>query len=277
MDSNAFIDSYNSGQGDYASQSTNGSGNDRWANENGTVGSNEQIRMKSNSAVHGDGVLGPSGSIAIVGNSFLTGAVSKMPDRVELPAIALPSFPSKGALSVSQDQTLSAGQYYFTDLEVGGNKQLTIAGPTTLVVDNLTVKSNAKLLIDPSGGKVNIYVTNDFILNSNTLMAPTDFDPAMLEVQLLSDNILDPDQDVDLDDLSSLDFDSNAEFYGTIYAPDAQVEIDSNFEFYGSLVARRVHLDSNSKIHFDEALLDSNKAGKTADFETICWRLVAVD
>ena len=82
----------------------------------------------------------------------------------------------------------------------------------------------------------------------------------------MSDNVIDPDQEVDLDEV---DFDSNTEVWGTVYAPNAVVEIDSNLELFGSLVARRVILDSNCQIHYDEALAEE---GPNASVE---WSLTS--
>ena len=49
---------------------------------------------------------------------------------------------------------------------------------------------------------------------------------------------------------------SNAEFYGTIYAPEATVSISSNFEIFGAVAADLIEVAANVKIHFDEALKD---------------------
>ena len=83
-----------------------------------------------------------------------------------------------------------------------------------------------------------------------------------------SDNVIDPNVTVDLDDVA---FDSNAEIYGTIYAPEALIEINSNFELFGALIARRVHLDSRSRVHYDEALSGTGSDSSDASYAAICW------
>ena len=95
-----------------------------------------------------------------------------------------------------------------------------------------------------------------------------------MALYLESDNIIDPDIDVSLDP-AHVDFDSNSEIFGTIYAPNAHIEIDSNFRLYGSLIARSVRLDSNSRIHFDEALLNAAGSGASGAYETLCWLVLA--
>lgn len=268
MDSNAFVDSYNSSDGDYASQKVNGSGNDRWANENGNVGSNANIGLRQNSGIHGDATPGPSGSVSIVGNAEVSGATAAATALQDMPPLDIPTGTSAGNYTVSGTSSLGPGTFFFDDFTISSNSTLNVTGPITLVVNSATLNSNAELWIDASNGGANIYVIDDFIMDSNTMLAATSFDPADVTLNLNSDNVIDPDNEVDLD---AVDFDSNAKMYGTIYAPNAYVEINSNFELFGAIVARRVHLDSNSKIHFDENLMDQDE-DEEPTVETLFWR-----
>ena len=109
----------------------------------------------------------------------------------------------------------------------------------------------------------------DFVMNSNTTISAQNGVPGDLALFLNTNNIVDPDVNVDLD---YVDFDSNAVLYGTVYAPNAHVEINSNFELYGSLVGKSVHLDSNSYVHFDEALMDAGDGAAGADYLRVSWR-----
>ena len=131
--------------------------------------------------------------------------------------------------------------------------------------------SNTKLIVDASAGPVEIYVVNDFVLNSNSLVASTTYTPADVAIYLQSDNVIDPNLNVDLDDV---DLDSNVEVYGTIYAPNASIDINSNFELFGAVMAYELHLDSNSYIHFDEALLNNFPVGPP-DYRAMLWRSMA--
>ena len=262
MDSNAFIDSYDSSLGDYASQEVNGQGNDTWANENGHAGSNNDITLESNSGIHGNATPGPSSSTTLVGNNTsVSGSTAPAANTMPLDPLTIPSFPSSGSLAVSGTEVIPSGNHHFDALVVKGTATLQINGPATVVFGSAELRSNAELLVDATNGPVEIYVIDDFILNSNTLMASTTKNPGDLALLLESDNIINPGLTVDLDDVL---FESNAKFYGTIYAPNAAIDIDSNFELFGAIVARQLHLDSNSKIHFDEALLNSSSQSQTS-------------
>lgn len=270
MSSNAQVDSYNSSLGSYASQDINGSGSSSYALTNGNVGSNANVAMDQNSKVWGNAVPGPSGSATVLGNAVVTGTTTSASTEVEMPEIELPSIPSTGNLTVPKNGSyqFGSGQHHVGDLRILTGARVEIEGPATLVFDSFEVDSGGSLIIDAENGPVEIFVVGDFVMNSNTLIASETYTPADVEINLLSDNVIDPGLEVDLDEV---DFESNAKLFGTIYAPSASIVINSNFELFGSLVARAVHLDSNSRIHFDEALLELDE-DEEITFETVAWR-----
>ncbi len=115
-----------------------------------------------------------------------------------------------------------------------------------------------------------LWVLDNFVLNSNSQIAPTDLKAKHLRLNLLSDNVINPEQTIQLD---TVEMDSNSKFYGTILAPNAAISINSNFELFGSILARSINLRSNATFHFDEALLNATGSGDPI-FETISWREV---
>lgn len=254
MESNAFMDSYDSSLGTYDSQDVNSSGSNSYALQNGDAGSNGDVELSQNAMVQGDALSGPSSSTTLIGgNVVVSGSTGQLSDSLEMPGIVLPSVSTPGTayLISDNDETLAAGTYYYSSMTLNNNSILTVTGPATIVLGNMTLKSGAEFLVDASAGPVDVYVVDDFVLNSNTELRSLTYMPSDLRIQLLSDNVIDPDVDVDVD---FVDFESNAKLYGTVYAPSAAVEINSNFELFGSIVARSLHLDSNSRIHYDESL-----------------------
>ncbi len=262
LDSNARVDSYDSTLGTYASQEVNGSGNSSYASASGNVGSNGNIVLSQNSDVYGNATPGPASTTTVLGNATVSGSTTPAPAPVAMPPLVSPALPFTGPLSVpnGSTQVLPSGNHAFNLLNVGTGATLQVTGPATLFVGSAELESNSQFLVDAAAGPVILYVVDDFILNSNTFMGSLTFTPADLTVQLESDNIIDPNLTVDLDDVL---LESNAQLYGSIYAPNALVDIDSNFELFGAVVARQLHLDSNSKIHFDESLADANASNTT--------------
>ena len=269
LDSNALVDSYDSSLGTYASQLTT-SGSNAHANSNGNVGSNQNVLLQQNSDVFGNAIPGPGGSTTILGNATVSGTTTPNNGSVTMDPVTVPAIPSIGDLDVNGSVSIPSGTHAFDAGTIETGSTLTITGPATLVFDSLELESNASFLVDSTGGPVEVYVVNDFLLNSNTLMAPLNYSPGDLIVNLASDNIADPNLNVDLD---QIDFNSNAQFYGILYAPSAAIVINSNFELFGSLMSSSLELNSNSKVHFDEALLQSSSSS-SSKYQKVLWNVL---
>ena len=269
MSSNARVDSYDSRLGSYAAQAVNGSGSSAYAGSDGDVGSNGSVSMSQNSKVHGDATPGELSTATILGSAEVTGSTASATGVYELPPLVVPSFGTVGnfALANGASQTIASGDVEYTDLSVGKNAVLTIVGPAKVVVSNFALLAGGSVVVDATNGPVELFVRHDFVMNSNTTIASTTYAPKDVKLYLESDNILDPDLVVELDEVG---LKSNSKLYGTIYAPQALVDVRSNFELFGSLVAKRVQLSSNALVHFDEALLDESASGDV-QFEVLGW------
>ena len=251
LDNQAMVDSYDSTLGSYASQVVNGSGSNAWANDDGHIGSNGNITAATDAKIFGNAAPGISASITLTGTAAVSGATANATTSVAMPPIVVPVIASSGNMTFNADTTLAAGSYHYATTITSNNVALTISGPATVVFDSLTMQARSNLRVDSTNGPVNIYVVNDFVMHSHTLIAANDFDPRALHLNLVSDNIINPGVTIDLDDVILA---SNSRFYGTLYAPDAFIDIDSNFELYGSLIAEKVRTASDARVHYDEAL-----------------------
>ncbi|MFT5080918.1 MAG: hypothetical protein ACI84E_001576 [Planctomycetota bacterium] len=274
LDSNTFVDSYNSSIGTYSAQKINGSGSSAWANAKGNTGSNGNISLDSNAAVHGDANPGVTSATTTAGKSTVSGSTLPIEEEFVMPEIIVPTGTSLGDLTITSTTTLGPGTFFYDELLVSNNDDLQLVGPITLVVDSLVLESNSTMILDATGGGAEIYVKEDFILNSNVLLASGGYNPGEISLSIVANNIDDPDVEVDLDMSFNPDsevvFDSNSVMFGTIVAPNALISLDSNFELYGSLMARQLHLDSNSNVHFDESLNDSDEEEEVI-YEIVGW------
>jgi hypothetical protein len=268
MDSNARADSYDSSLGTYASQAINGTGSDRHGRTNGDVGSNGNVGLDQNGKVWGSALPGPGHTTTVLGNAMVTGSTTPLTTPMELPDLVLPTYPSFGSLTVSANTTIPSGNRTYSNMTVNNNKTLTINGPANVVMTNLHLRSGSALRLNTAGGPVTLWVIDDFIMDSNAQLAPLNLLPQDVQINLLSDNVINPEVTIQLD---TVDLASNTKLYGMVYAPNAAVTIRSNFELFGSLVARSVDLNSNATFHFDEALIPATSSGPPV-FETVCWR-----
>ncbi len=268
LDSNAHVDSYDSTTGTWIAQAVNDVGTNQHAESNGDVGSNGPITIEQNAKVWGDAVCGPNQTTTVLGNAVLTGAAVSAAQPQVMPTITLPQLPSLGNLTVNGNSTLPSGARRYGTLRVRANSTLTLTGPATLVCTNFQMDSNSSLRVDSSAGPLTLYVIDNFDLSQHAEISSLDHDPHDVELNLLADNVQNPETHVQVD---HVDFESNSSIYGAVLAPTAAIDIDSNFALYGSLVARSVHLDSNSFIHFDESLNAMVSTG-APDWEILCWR-----
>ena len=277
LDANARIDSYDSSEGTYASQAVNGAGSNAHAHAKGDVGSNGGVDLDQNSKVWGDAVPGPGAVATVLGNATVTGSTVPLLEPVVLPTLNLPSYPSFGSLtSLLLNTTIPSSNRTYNNVTVGVNKTLTINGPANIVMTNLTLSSGSKLIANTTGGPVTIWVVDNFKMNSNTLMKPANGLPKDLHVNLLSDNVIDPEVDIDLGvgDLDLVALNSNSKLYAMVYAPNAAIRIESNFELFGSMIARSIEIDSDARFHFDEDLLRTTATG-APEFVTLLVRDIA--
>jgi len=265
LDSNAFIDSYDSAYGTYASQVTGGNA---FARENGDIGSNADILVKANTEIHGDAKPGPGHIVDdSAPNTFISGSTDPSEDLFVLPPIVVPPVPSSGTLVGTANVTLGPGDIHYDSILMQGGTSLTIVGPARIVADDFTMKSNSNVIFDASGGEIELYSTRDFVLESNS--TATTLSNSALDVTLFldGDNLTKKPAD-------RLELGANADFIGAIYAPHAEFSLASNFNVFGSIMCGKLDLSSFGEIHFDEALLYDGY-GATGEMEVTFWTPLA--
>jgi len=270
LSSQAKVDSYDSALGTYAAQNVHGSGSNSSALTNGNTGSDGNINMSQNSLVFGNAQAGPGYTTSVLGNAAVSGTTAPMLTSITWPPVTLPVNPLAGNTPFNSNAAVTSGTHAYGTTTLGNNVQLTVTGPATLVFDSLTLRTGSAIIVNAAGGPVSLYVVNNLVMNSNTTIHATDYKPAGVQMNLLSDNIFDPNVQVALDTVT---FNSNSSLYGTIYAPTAAVVIDSNFEVYGGVIARRVDLRSNSRVHYDQELAHITAPG-TALYSRVAWRVM---
>ena len=132
------------------------------------------------------------------------------------------------------------------------------------------MRSNASILINDALGPVTLTVIDNFVLEQNSTMRPLSYDPSSLRINMLSDNVADPEVRVQLD---TVEVASNSTIYGCVYAPEARIVLDSYFSLFGALMSRSLDLNSNCNFHYDEHLMESMSDG-TFTYEMVSWRSV---
>lgn len=243
LNSNALIDSYDSGDGLYGGSNVKSQGD---------AGTNAIqygcISLDSNAEIYGDAHSGPESIpedvIITESNSHIYGNKLALSGLREIPSIPPPEgLPDRGDyfLGIGGQDTISESGEYFSFM-LDSNAKVTITADVTLyVTGEYSMGSNSKLEI-ADGVSLAIYLGGSFLQASNTQFDNISKDPSKLT--LFGTDSFD----------GQMEWYSDQGFWGAIYVPRADVRCPSNTDFYGSLIANSIDINSNGKIHYDESL-----------------------
>jgi len=241
--SNAIVDSYDSRDGAYGGSNMGSEGH---------VGTNGThygcIDLASNARIYGNAVSGPESDpedvIITRGNAEIFGDMDSLSELHDMPSVPLPEalfYNGDYSLGGNDSDTIDeSGEY--ASFRLDSNCTVTITADVTLfITGEFYMRSNTELEIT-DGVKVTIYLGGSFEQNSNTEINNLSEDPTKLLI-LGTDSFN-----------GEMDWNSNTQFWGAVYVPQADIHLNSNADFYGSISAKSFDCDSNSRIHYDLAL-----------------------
>lgn len=253
LESNAYIDSYDSSTGPYDPDAFGGLAD---------VGSNGDIELNANVEVNGGVAPGPGGVVDdSAPQTNVTGVMAPAEETFDIPRLEVPDLPTLPPLNIRGPARLGPGDLHFSRLTVQGGGRLRVQGPATLVLDDLTLASNSSLVLDASTGPITVHCTGDVDLNSNSTLN-TIADRARDVIMNVAWDPTDRDHELVLA--------SNADFQGVLIAPESDVVLNSNFVVYGGVMAGSVTMESNARVHFDEDLLYD--PGVPIEYAIVSWR-----
>ena len=67
-------------------------------------------------------------------------------------------------------------------------------------------------------------------------------------------------------------FEQSAVFYGTIYAPDADITLNNAAELYGAIICDNSEIANSAELHFDATLLKASIDEIGAEFIVQHWQ-----
>ncbi|MFQ5960970.1 MAG: PilX N-terminal domain-containing pilus assembly protein [Candidatus Methylomirabilales bacterium] len=246
------VDSYDSAQGPYGGPNVGAEA---------TIGSNGNITLGADATVNGDAHAG--GSVTIGVGSNITGGYTEGTPKVNVEAD--PAYPACSPIVGGVDPP-GAYNGATCDLTVGAGGTVTL-DPGTYAFNEITIGEGANLDMT---GPVVIYMTGNFSAQSgakiNASAASTRNPTKLLILSSAAGE-------------NAIKFYWGAlgggEFYGAIYALDAEVEFErGGWEVYGAIVANEVDLEDDARFHYDLAL--AQQATPADKFRPIAgsWREV---
>ena len=216
----------------------------------------DSIILNSGVTVDGAVLVGVGGDtedvIKDLGSS--TGLRYSMSEEIEFPAITPPTLPDMGNINEhGSTRTLGPGdngEYGSITLKKSNNPGiLEIDGGDVVlyITGDIDMGQSCEIVIKP-GSSLTIYLDGDLDAgNSNGINNETQI-PGDFRLYGTSTGAQD------------LDLKADSDFYGAVYAPNADIEIKAGGDIYGSFTGDDFEFKAGSNFHYDEAL-------RTADFD----------
>lgn len=232
MGGNASIDSYDASAGTYASQVVG-----THAGNNGSMGSNSDI-IASGGLVHGNATPGPA--FQVLGDpTNVTGSTAPALEPYEFEEYNYnPSVASSGTYTGTH--MLSNGSFRYDELKLVGNHTLTLSGDVDLYVDgSIAIGGNSQIVV-LSGANVNVHHGSDTIKIAGTGIVNQSALPSNLTIFSATTD--------------EVKVTGTSDFYGLLYAPDAEFRVQGTSNWFGAVIADRVSLTGTGDMHFDDSL-----------------------
>lgn len=267
MDNNGEVDSYDSRVGPYDPKSPS---------ESGDVKGNGNIKMTNSAAINGD--VEVIGTITLEGSASVSGSQTEGGDGVFLPSTDPLIDKMVAELSASNDNaSLDPSLVEIKD----GQPMIHLQSNRTKVISSgdyylhsIIIENQSNLVFDTSGGPVRVVVhSEDVFLKNNTEIVVSGANPVYFylagDTKFFMDNhawVTNPLDRADLfqvvmssnggGEFTRLKVANNTKYYGTFWAPGADIILENNFDLFGAVICREILAKNYAKVHYDEALAD---------------------
>lgn len=165
---------------------------------------------------------------------------------------------------------LGAGVYYLETLDLSQTLELdTSGGNIVLVVDGNIYLNNGAEINVTGGNRVNIYSNGDFTLSQNG------------DIEVKGDRA--PNLWIYQKPGSSATIQNNANFTGVVYGPGSEADdgsditIDQTAHVYGAVVGHITDASENFKLHYDEALLQTDPVVDDSPYPSVTYLHVSIN
>ena len=211
----------------------------------GDVGSNEKVIVHNGTDIDGNIGLGEQadgtdGQLAASGTPIINGSTQDVSRVDPDPLGAVGGSLANDFTTYAASNDNAAAGIAGNTISLGNGDTLTLTAGNYYLTD-ITLNNGANLIIDPSSGPVNIYLTGGLEAKNgsdiNISGVPTDF----TIFSNSTDNII---------------FKHSSSFRGTVYAPYAGIEMKNSADAFGILWGKTVDIKNSGEFYFDTALKD---------------------
>ncbi len=221
------------------------------------------VVLRNSATVYGDVVVGMGGDPSVVINDYgatVTGDTRALTERYVMQPVTVPewleSLPSNGP--IQNDTTISNSARY-SSIDLGNSETVTITGGdiTLYITGGIILGNSAELGIENDASLV-LYLGGDFEgKNSSTVNNETQ-DSQKLKIY-------------GLDSCETIQFKNSSDFYGAIYAPNADVVMNNSANIYGSVVSKSFDQRNSGTFNYDVMLRDVSINDEAVYFTITNW------
>jgi len=209
------------------------------------------ITAKTGVTIDGDVVVGVGGDTSIVIDNKTEAAISgkTYPSLIKnkTPAIKVPKYlvdmPSSG--TITESTTISSSAKYdgvnLLGTDPNGSHMITIDGKVELYITGDIILGNSDEIRILPGSSLTIYLGGNLTVDNGGAINNQAKDAKALKIY-------------GLDTCTSIDFKNSADFYGAIYAPNADILLRNGAQVYGAMVGKTFTQDVSGNFYYDMSL-----------------------
>ena len=222
----------------------------------------DSIVLHNNSTVNGNigvGMGGDPDAVITDHGATVNGSTFTLTQIYELPPVTVPesleSLPSLGTINENTTITTSAR---YSSIDLGNSETVTISGDITLYITGDIILGNSAELGIENDASLVLYLAGDFEGKNSSLVNNETQDPQKLTIY-------------GLDSCETIQFKNSTDFYGAIYAPNADVIMHNSGDVYGAVTAKSFEQKNSAVFNYDVSLRDVSTDDAAVYFTITNW------
>ena len=223
------------------------------------------VVLRNSATVYGDVVVGMGGDPGVVINDYgatVTGDTCALTERYVMLPITVPewleSLSSSGAIPNDTNDTTITTSARYSSIDLGKSETVTISGDITLYITGDIILGNSAELGIENDASLILYLGGDFEGRNSSVINNKTQDAHRLKIY-------------GLDNCENMRFKNSTDFYGAIYAPNADVVMDNSANIYGSVVSKSFEQKNSATFNYDVTLRDVSISDEAVYFTITNW------
>jgi len=256
LKSGTVVDSYNNDAGD---------GNILIGTDSTAPGA---LVIKNGVIINGDIAVGAGGDPDVVVNegsgAEVTGEIYPITESYNFPSITVPDYLTKLPKSTIKSTTKKiSSDARFDSFDLSNGQIIQVDQPVTIYVSgNVNLDNAAQLdVVDAKtnpNASLTMYVGGDITSKNGSFL--NNFSKDSKKFQIFG-----------LNSCKSIDLMNGGQFYGAIYAPNADIKFRNSVDVYGSVMGKSFIQMASGALHYNASLSDAGVNDIGAHFEVTRW------